>query len=208
MTNMLKKVFNWSEVHLSEVTSYKIHNLEAKFWLTCELKYMFLTVTVLTFDFRPELPSSVDCTWEDRFYPKAWGHPLLRDAIVNMYNDQYGSKIEPDNVMVFAGGRCAIFTVLLFLKKNVQVRIGNAEWPAYLDIMTQAGIDWKTVQLDHSNNFHPPNSAYFDREGLNAKTRVFPVISNPGNPTGTHIYSKFYGNCLKLLQYHAILGLF
>ena len=110
-----------------------------------------------------------------------------------MYNDQYGSKIDPDNVMVFAGGRCAIFTVLLFLKKNVQVRIGNAEWPAYLDIMTQAGIDWKTVQLDHSNNFHPPNSAYFDREGLNAKTRVFPVISNPGNPTGTHIYSKFDG---------------
>ena len=25
--NMLKKVFNWSEVHLSEVTSYKIHTL-------------------------------------------------------------------------------------------------------------------------------------------------------------------------------------
>ena len=27
MTNMLKKVFNWSEVHLSEVTSYKIYIL-------------------------------------------------------------------------------------------------------------------------------------------------------------------------------------
>ena len=27
MTNMLKKVFNWSEVHLSEVTSHKIHAL-------------------------------------------------------------------------------------------------------------------------------------------------------------------------------------
>ena len=25
MTNMLKKVFNWSEVHLSEMTCYKIH---------------------------------------------------------------------------------------------------------------------------------------------------------------------------------------
>jgi len=143
----------------------------------------------------PELPPSVEVTWEDRFYPKAWGHPLLREAIVNMYNDHYGSKIEPDNVMVFAGGRCAIFTVLLFLKKNVQVRIGNAEWPAYLDIMTQAGIDWKTVKLDHSNNFHPPNSDYFDRTGLNAKTRVFPVISNPGNPTG----HTRYGNELKEL---------
>jgi hypothetical protein len=27
MTNMLKKVFNWSKVHLSEVTFYKIHTL-------------------------------------------------------------------------------------------------------------------------------------------------------------------------------------
>ena len=27
MTNMLKKVCNWSEVHLSEVTFYKIHTL-------------------------------------------------------------------------------------------------------------------------------------------------------------------------------------
>ena len=27
MTNMLKKVFNWSEVHLSEMTCYKIHTL-------------------------------------------------------------------------------------------------------------------------------------------------------------------------------------
>ena len=27
MASMLKKVFNWSEVHLSEITSYKIHNL-------------------------------------------------------------------------------------------------------------------------------------------------------------------------------------
>ena len=30
ITNTLKKVFNWSEVHLSEVTSYKIHTLVRK----------------------------------------------------------------------------------------------------------------------------------------------------------------------------------
>ena len=23
----------------------------------------------------PSLPDSIDVTWEDRFYPKAWGHP-------------------------------------------------------------------------------------------------------------------------------------
>lgn len=132
----------------------------------------------------PELPASVDVTWEDRFYPKAWGHPLLREAIAAYYNDQYGSKIVPENVMVFAGGRPGIYTVLAFLKAHVQVRIGQVEWPAYLDIMTQTNTDWQVVHFNKENNFHPSNAAYFDRSGLNAKTHVMPVISNPSNPTG------------------------
>merc|ERR1719412_3518168 len=132
----------------------------------------------------PELPPSVEVTWQDRFYPKAWGHPKLRKAIAGYYNDHYGCNIVPENIMVFAGGRPGIYTTLMFLKDHVQVRIGNAEWPAYLDIMTQTNTDWAVVPFTKENGFHPPNSAYFDRAGLNAKTRLFPIISNPGNPTG------------------------
>ncbi len=132
----------------------------------------------------PELPPAVDVTWEDRFYPKAWGHPLLRETIVDYYNTYYGSSITPANVMIFAGGRPGIYTVLAFLKKDIQVRIGNVEWPAYLDILTQTNTDWKTVAMTPGNNFHPGNAEYFDRSGLNHKTMLFAVISNPGNPTG------------------------
>jgi aminotransferase len=132
----------------------------------------------------PPLPDRVEVTWEDRFYPKAWGHPLLREAIASHYNDFYGSSVAPENVMVFAGGRPGIYTVLAFLKKHVEVRIANAEWPAYLDILTQTGTSWRVVPSSEENGFHPPNAAYFDREGLNAKTHVLPVLSNPGNPTG------------------------
>jgi len=132
----------------------------------------------------PELPGSVEVSWQDRFYPKAWGHPQLRDAIANYYNDHYGSTISPENVMVFAGGRPGIFTVLAFLKKHVQVRIGQVEWPAYLDIMTQTDTNWQVVPFNKENGFHPSNAAYFDRTGLNAKTHLLPIISNPSNPTG------------------------
>jgi len=132
----------------------------------------------------PPLPRRVEVTFEDRFYPKAWGHPLLRDAIANHYNSFYGSSIAPENVMVFAGGRPGIFSVLAFLKPHIEVRIGNAEWPAYLDIMTQTDTSWRVVPFTEENGFHPPNSAYFDRGGLNDKTHLLPIISNPGNPTG------------------------
>lgn len=132
----------------------------------------------------PDLPSSIDVTPEDRFYPKAGGHPLLQEAIVDYYNTHYGSNITAENVMVFAGGRPGIYTALAFLKKDIQIRIGNVEWPAYLDILTQTNVDWKTVSMTPENNFHPSNAEYFDRTGLNHKTMLFPVISNPSNPTG------------------------
>mmetsp|Transcript_1626 Transcript_1626/g.4988 ORF Transcript_1626/g.4988 Transcript_1626/m.4988 type:complete len:464 (-) Transcript_1626:161-1552(-) len=142
-----------------------------------------LTTPLDKFD-GPELPSSVEVTWEDRFYPKAWGHPLLREAIANYYNEYYGSKIVPENVMIFAGGRPGIFSVLAFLNRHVEVRIGNAEWPAYLDIMEATDTNYKVVPFTKENGFHPPNADYFDRTNLNAKTHLLPIISNPGNPTG------------------------
>ena len=39
MTNMLKKVLNWSEVHLSEMTCYKIHTLVRWSWYTSTYLY-------------------------------------------------------------------------------------------------------------------------------------------------------------------------
>ena len=144
----------------------------------------FPLTTPLTEYGGPELPSSVEVTWKDRFYPKAWGHPLLRARIVEYYNTNYGTSIVADNVMIFAGGRPGIYTILAFLKQHVQVSIGNVEWPAYLDILTQTNTDFKVVPFTKENGFHPPNSAYYDRTGLNAKTHIMPVISNPSNPTG------------------------
>ena len=132
----------------------------------------------------PELPANVEVTWEDRFYPKAWGHPKLRDAIVKYYNSRYCSTLTPENVMVFAGGRAGIYTVLAFLKKYVKVRIGNIEWPAYLDILTQTETKYETVPFTKENNFHPNNAEYYDRTDLDEGTTILSIISNPQNPSG------------------------
>jgi len=148
----------------------------------------------------PELPSSVEVTWEDRFYPKAWGHPVLREALANYYNTQYGTNIEPENVMVFHGGRGGLFNVLLFLKKHYEVRLGSIEWPAYMDIMQSAGISFNTVPYTKENGFHPPNSAYFDRTGLTAKTHIFAVMSNPQNPTGQTRYGQELKEFIELAE--------
>lgn len=132
----------------------------------------------------PELPKSIDITWEDRLYPKAWGHPKLRDSIVEYYNTQYRSTITAENVMIFSGGRPGIYTVLAFLKKHVTVRIGNIEWPAYLDIMAQTKTNYEIVPFTKENNFHPKNGEYFSRKNSDKVTSILPIISNPQNPSG------------------------
>ena len=149
----------------------------------------------------PPLPESVEVTWEDRFYPKAWGHPELREAIVEYYNSQYGSAITPENVMVFAGGRPGIFTVMAFLKEHVKVRIGNIEWPAYLDILEQTGTDFQIVPFNKENGFHPKNTAYFDRSNLDAKTHLMPVISNPQNPSGQTRWGEELRELIEMAEY-------
>jgi len=148
----------------------------------------------------PSLPDSIDVTWEDRFYPKAWGHPKLRSAISEYYNSQYNSEVSPENVMIFAGGRPGIYTVLAFLKAHVQVRIGSIEWPAYLDIMEQTKTDYRTVPFTKENGFHPSNELYFDRTGLNAKTSLMPIISNPHNPSGQTRWGEELRELIKMAE--------
>jgi len=146
----------------------------------------------------PDLPSSVEVTWEDRFYPKAWGHPLLRETIAQYYNTHYGSSLVPENIMIFAGGRPGIYTVLAFLKKHVQVRIGNAEWPAYLDIMTQTGTNWQVVPFTKENGFHPPNSAYFEPQRALQQRKAIETHYN--------FQRKRYGEAFKKLGFTVYTG--
>tara|TARA_Y100001933_G_scaffold264418_1_gene329972 strand:+ start:1216 stop:2454 length:1239 start_codon:yes stop_codon:yes gene_type:complete len=142
-----------------------------------------LTTPIENFE-GPNLPSNIEVSFEDRFYPKAWGHPKLRESIADYYNSQYKSNISPENIMIFAGGRPGIFTVMAFLKNHVKVRIGSIEWPAYLDILSRTNADYETVPFTKKNNFHPSNAEYFNRENLNPNSLILSVISNPQNPSG------------------------
>ena len=77
----------------------------------------------------PPLPGRVDVTPDDRLYPKAWGHPLLREAIAAYYNTTYGSRLAPENVMVFAGGRPGNYTVLAFPRSTSKCASATSSGP-------------------------------------------------------------------------------
>tara|TARA_B110000438_G_scaffold255937_1_gene263068 strand:+ start:714 stop:1910 length:1197 start_codon:yes stop_codon:yes gene_type:complete len=129
----------------------------------------------------PEIPSQIKITADDLKYPKAWGSPKLRSAIANYYNKYYSSSIEKDNVMIFAGGRPALVAILMFLQKDIQIRIASTEYTPYYDMLEILNKKYTLVDSCEENKFTPSVDAFL---GQNDSVRELIMLSNPCNPTG------------------------
>lgn len=129
----------------------------------------------------PDLPSSVAFGSMDLKYPAAAGTDPLRKAIADYYNDFYGSKLTPDNVAVFAGGRPGIFATLMFLRRDVKVLIEETEYTPYYDKLKLLQRDYALIPSNPANNFRPTLKDYQAAQGSGP---VLVVKSNPCNPTG------------------------
>lgn len=129
----------------------------------------------------PELPENIALTSSDLMYQKPWGHPALRERIAEYYRQFYGAKISYENVMVFSGGRGALFATLFLLAKDVRVLIEEAEYTPYYDKLRILGHTPIIIPSNEENGFLPGEADY---EAANASERTLRIRSNPCNPTG------------------------
>jgi aspartate/methionine/tyrosine aminotransferase len=137
----------------------------------------------------PPLPTTIDIGWEDLRYPKAWGMPALREAISGYYNRWYDAGITPENIMIFAGGRPAIVSTLLFLDPDATVRIASTEYTPYYDLLERLGRRYELVPSTVENGFKPTLDDYLANGGPGSvgpesAGRSLVLLSNPCNPTG------------------------
>lgn len=132
----------------------------------------------------PPLPDSVSIGWEDLRYPKAWGLPALRESIAGYYNHWYDAGLSPENIMVFAGGRPAIVSTLLFLDPDATVRIASTEYTPYYDLLERLGRKYELVDSSVANGFRPTLEDYLGNEEPTEENRQLVLLSNPCNPTG------------------------
>lgn len=126
----------------------------------------------------PDLPGSVEITATDRMYPKAEGQPPLREAVAAYYNEFYGCSISPENVAVFAGGRPAIFAILMFLRDGTRVAVEETEYTPYHDVLRILGREPALIPSRPENRFRPGVDDHPTGDGS------FLLKSNPCNPTG------------------------
>ena len=129
----------------------------------------------------PEMPKTISIDSNDLKYPKAWGLPKLRLAIADYYNHFYKSRIDHENVMIFAGGRPALVSILMFLKKDIQINIASTEYTPYYDMLKILKKQYYVVNSNEDNQFRPSNEDYQNKDLLR-KSLI--LLSNPCNPTG------------------------
>jgi len=137
----------------------------------------------------PELPSSLEITATDRMYPKADGTPALRKAIAGYYNRYYGCKLTEANVMLFAGGRPGLVSLLWMLDKNLYTTIEETEYTPYWDMLRHCERKHGIVPSNEHNRFRPDLDAHREAFTASGNERHLLLRSNPCNPTGVALGS-------------------
>ncbi len=126
-------------------------------------------------------------------YSDSQGIPELRDQIAGMYNSKYGASIAPENVLVTAGSKFAIYAAMLtVLNTGDEVLVHDPCWLSYPHQARLAGGVPKAIPFD------VPTSDF--SQFFTTKTRLL-ILNNPNNPAG-RVYTRqelleLYSECRK-----------
>ncbi len=116
-----------------------------------------------------------------RYTPNA-GVPELREAICTRYGADYGLAFDPDEVIVTAGGKQALFnTAMALCGPGDQVVMHAPGWPSLPAQVHLADAEVVTVRTHPEDGFRLHAGAVLAT--LTPRTRAV-VVNSPGNPTG------------------------
>jgi aspartate/methionine/tyrosine aminotransferase len=131
----------------------------------------------------PSIPTEIPVTADDLRYPKAPGNEGLRRSIAAYYQATYGSNVTEANIMVFPGGRAALFAVLFLLNPSLSVVLEEVEYALYFDLLRALSKQSEVVPSNAENKFQSELSDY-RRAASSCTDGAFVLRSNPLNPTG------------------------
>ena len=138
-------------------------------------------------------------------YGSSAGLPALVDAITERLNRQYGTKFGRSNILIFPGGRFAIFaSILTTLSSLDRVALCQPAWPAYESCVAFAGGRTLAVPTRLEDHWD------IDLTALEEKLRLGPkmiVLNSPNNPTGKVLSSNMFGEIMELARKYRVVVL-
>jgi aspartate aminotransferase len=111
-------------------------------------------------------------------YAESGGIPPVRKAIAESLNRKFASSVLPEQVLVTAGGRLALYYAFMSLPKKTKVGILSPDWPAYRDISNflELPIQYFKSSLEEGWDVDPDEVRKSDCGAI--------VLNYPNNPTG------------------------
>ncbi|WP_456327592.1 pyridoxal phosphate-dependent aminotransferase [Archaeoglobus sp.] len=130
------------------------------------------------------------------FYTPTRGIPELLEAIAEKVNRENGIPAKPENVIVTAGAKYAIFLAMqALLDEGDEVILLDPAWVSYEANVIMANA--KPIWVKHDDSFEDaPIEDY-----ITSKTKMI-VINTPNNPTGVVYPRSFLKKVADLAQDH------
>ena len=115
-------------------------------------------------------------------YGPVKGIPEFRDAIAAFVSDNFGCKINSENVMVVPGARFGVFLAFsTLLNYGDEVIIIEPAWPAYRQCAINSGVKVRSIKTTLEGKWDP--SLEQINSSINNNTKMI-VLNYPNNPTG------------------------
>ncbi len=119
----------------------------------------------------------------DTRYTHSLGIPELREAIAEDYENTYGVKISPGNVIVTLGSSPALFlSMLTLLDPGDEIIITDPHYACYPQLIKIAGGVPVTVRIYEEEGYQIDAARL--RKAITPRTKAI-LINSPSNPTGT-----------------------
>ena len=129
-------------------------------------------------------------------YGSSTGLIELRNAIAARLNNQYGTRIDRSNVLIFPGARFAIFAAMRSAVSSLDhVLLCQPAWPAYESCAALAGARVLTISTKLDERWEMNPTALEEQLKLRPKMLI---INNPNNPTGKIWSARRFREVLEL----------
>jgi aspartate/methionine/tyrosine aminotransferase len=114
-------------------------------------------------------------------YSDTRGLPMLRECIADFYQNQYGAKVNANDILISSGSKVIIFMCMqAIIEPGDEVIIHEPAWLSYREQALLVGANAKFIPFDTP-------CSQFDKF-FSKRTKMM-IINNPNNPAG-RIYSK------------------
>ena len=134
-------------------------------------------------------------------YGSSYGLTELTDAIAARLNDQYGTRLRRQNVLIVPGARFGIFAAIRAGVSSLErVVLCQPAWPAYESCISLVGARTRSVSAKLEEGWEINLTSL--EEELKLRPKML-VLNNPSNPTGKVLSQRRFREVMELARkYH------